>query len=399
VPSSVGTPWEILYALDELVFNQRRAAYSDTAAARYSVPWISLVLDRDARLVRRTLLDLQNSEAFPETVFTVPISGTTTLVDAETAVARYTAALEWFDQHGHLIIGNGPFFLARYDPPAQFAELNAFRDPNYPFTAVDFYRGTPQLVEFSETNAPELAAGEPYEATITLTGPGTLGVRYLLVDPAAGEVVAQGEAESTGEGSFTVALTGEQTAELEEPLYRLVLAGYSDQMAQMAERTIDLEAGLFGLFGDEGGESEAAAAAEITETEETTDTAAISENEAITDTEASTSTTATTETAEITATDDLSASVATTETQEATETEGVTTTNEVTATEAVTEETEAEATAAEEPAATDTPAIAEAAAAAETAVESGGANTTLYVGIAAVAILAVGAFLFMRRRT
>ena len=36
-------PWEVLAAMDDLVFDQRRAAYSDTAAARYDVPWLSLV--------------------------------------------------------------------------------------------------------------------------------------------------------------------------------------------------------------------------------------------------------------------------------------------------------------------------------------------------------------------
>ena len=36
IPSGLSTPWEMLYAMDELVFGQRRAAYSDTAAARYN---------------------------------------------------------------------------------------------------------------------------------------------------------------------------------------------------------------------------------------------------------------------------------------------------------------------------------------------------------------------------
>ena len=42
-PTSFSMPWEILAAMDDVVFEQRRAAYSDTAAARYSVPWLSLV--------------------------------------------------------------------------------------------------------------------------------------------------------------------------------------------------------------------------------------------------------------------------------------------------------------------------------------------------------------------
>ena len=55
-------PWEVKAAMDDLVFEQRRAAYSDTAASRYSVPWLSLVLRRDAGLVDRTLRELERDE-------------------------------------------------------------------------------------------------------------------------------------------------------------------------------------------------------------------------------------------------------------------------------------------------------------------------------------------------
>jgi len=242
-PSGVGTPWEILYALDNLVFKQRRAAYSDTAAARFSVPWISLVLDRDARLVRKTLLDLSKVKTLPDNIFKLP-GAAASLVDADIAAARYQATLDWFDQYKHLIISNGPFFLARYDPPAQFAELDAFRDPNYPFTPADLYKGAPQLIEFADTEADSIVLGEPYEATVTLEGPGTLGVRYLFSDAATGAIIAQGEAEETGANQFSVNLDADQTLELDIGLYQLSLAAYSDQLAQMSERRIEVEADL-----------------------------------------------------------------------------------------------------------------------------------------------------------
>ena len=67
--------------------------------------------------------------------------GDRTLVTPEEAVARYEAAQEWFDDKEHLVISNGPFYLEQFDPPAQFAELVAFRDPSYPFKPGDLYRG------------------------------------------------------------------------------------------------------------------------------------------------------------------------------------------------------------------------------------------------------------------
>ncbi|MEZ4680732.1 MAG: ABC transporter substrate-binding protein [Caldilineaceae bacterium] len=267
VPSSVGTPWELLYALDDVVFNQRRAAYSDTAAARYNVPWISLVLDRDARLVRRALLDLQRNEITPDSVFTLP-GADEPLVDTATAVERYQAVLDWFDEHGHMIISNGPFFLARYDPPAQFAELDAFRDENYPFTAADLYKGIPHLISFSDLDAGTIVVGEPYAATVAVDGPGKLAVRYLFIDAASDKIIEQGDATDNGDGTFTVALDADLTNELELGLYNLSLAAYSDELAQMTERTLELEVSL---FGDEaGGSSDTSAADQQIDAEPTT---------------------------------------------------------------------------------------------------------------------------------
>ncbi len=68
-PVSFDMPWELKAAMDDLVFEQRRAAYSDTAASRFSVPWLSLVLERDAGLVDRTLREMEREETVPAGVF------------------------------------------------------------------------------------------------------------------------------------------------------------------------------------------------------------------------------------------------------------------------------------------------------------------------------------------
>ena len=251
IPSGLSTPWEMLYALDELVFSQRRAAFSDTAAARYNVPWISLVLDRDARLVRKAILDLRRTETVPEAVFTLPTEdGETVWVSSEEGAARYTAVLDWFDEKGHMVISNGPFTLERYDPPAQFAELAAFRDENYPFTASDLYRGLPDLIEYVEIEAPPIELGADFEVTLALEGPGNLSMRYLMIDTATGEIIQQGDAETLDPNWFAIRLTADTTAELDLGIYELVLVAYSDELARMAERRIELEADI-GIIEEE----------------------------------------------------------------------------------------------------------------------------------------------------
>lgn len=251
IPSGLSSPWELLYALDELVFNQRRAAYSDTAAGRYNVPWISLVLDRDARLVRKAMLDLRRTETVPMAVFTLPSAdGETRLVSREESVERYTAVLNWFDAKGHMVISNGPFTLERYDPPAQFAELTAFRDPNYPFSAKDLYQGMPHLIEYVESDAPPIGLADDYEATFTLDGPGTLAMQYLLTDAASGEIIQQGEAEPLDNNQFAVKLNAATTTQLDLGLYELILVAYSDELARMAERRIPLETDIALIIED-----------------------------------------------------------------------------------------------------------------------------------------------------
>ena len=60
-------------------------------AQRFSVPWLSLVENTDTRLVRRVLLNLQDTGAFPTAAFQV---GDTSLVSQEEALARYQATLD-----------------------------------------------------------------------------------------------------------------------------------------------------------------------------------------------------------------------------------------------------------------------------------------------------------------
>ena len=241
-PSSVGTPWELLYAMNELVFTQRRGAFSATTAARFKVPWISLVLDRDARLVRRVVQELSRKEQIPVAALTLP-GETEPLVDLTQAMEDYAGLLDWFEDKGHMVIGNGPFYLERYDPGAQYAELSAFRNENYPFTPSDLYIGEPELVSFQDIQVDELIVGEEYEVVLELAGPGEIAVLYIIKDPSSGEVLFSGNAQSSTEEDnvFTIVLSEADTADLEFGLLEITLAAYSDDLARVTQRQVEIE--------------------------------------------------------------------------------------------------------------------------------------------------------------
>jgi peptide/nickel transport system substrate-binding protein len=238
-PAGFGMPWEVLAAMDTLVFEDRRAAYSDTAAARYNVPWLSLVMRNDAGLVDRTLRQMAARDVIPPGYLEF---GGRSLVTTEEAVARYEAAQAWYDEYDHLVISQGPYVLTRFDPPAQFAQLDAFRDAAYPFTATDFSLGEPPQLAITPPEDAIIGVGQAVSLPVTVEGDGTLALSYLLLDPSTGAVVQQGAATPGGApGEFTVDLGEDVTANLFPGLYRLSLAASSDATALITERTIDVE--------------------------------------------------------------------------------------------------------------------------------------------------------------
>jgi peptide/nickel transport system substrate-binding protein len=237
----LATPWELQAAMNEVVFVNRQAAYSNTAAARYSVPWLSLVTEQDARLVTRVLRQFAREQTVPAGYFEI---GDRTLVTPEEAVARYEAAQAWFDQTNLLVISNGPFTLSRYDPPAQFAELDAYRDPAYPFHPGEWLFGVPERLAIQVAPPPPAFAGDTITVPVTVSGPGTIAVKYVLVDPAVGQVAASGDATPGDAGTFNVTLDSATTGNLFPSIYQLYLLASSDAIAQVAESRVDLEIGL-----------------------------------------------------------------------------------------------------------------------------------------------------------
>ena len=235
--SGITMPWEVLAAMDDMVFEQRIVAYSDTAAARFVVDPISLVLDRFARLTRNTLRDFAEDNRLPESEFSV--SGAS-LVSEEEASERYAAAIEWFAEKGHMVISNGPYSLETFDSSAQFAQIKAFRDPGYPFKPGDLYYGRPPALRITGVEGATLVEGSGMSATVAVDGPGELSVRYLFQDPATGEIIDSGLAQAESGGRFRVDVGADVAANLAGDLYYLYVAAYSDELSTLLEQRVDV---------------------------------------------------------------------------------------------------------------------------------------------------------------
>ncbi len=250
-PGSVTMPWEILAAMDRVVFEKRKAAYSDTASERFEVPWLSLALRDHAQLVRDEIEAMKDEGFLPQGFVTV---GGRSFVTPQEAQARYEAALEWFEQYGHMVISQGPYILARYDPEAQFAELRAFREETYPFKPGDWYFGEPESVEVKEVEVEAvdlvevneiLPIGRETRIVVAIEGPGQLQARFALRDAATGEVLLSGPAELK-DGQAIVILPADLTQGLVEgALYELLIAANSVESAVVTEHRLTLVAEPF----------------------------------------------------------------------------------------------------------------------------------------------------------
>jgi len=141
-----------------------------------------------------------------------------------------------------MVIGNGAFMLTSFDAAAQFAQLDAFRDPTYPFKPGDFYYGWPEEVDIVDVSVEPVTTGEAAVFTVELLGPGTLSSKYLVQDPETGEVLRVGDAVEVTPGTFEIRLPREFTYLLEPGSYDLVVAGISDETAFVSDRREIFEA-------------------------------------------------------------------------------------------------------------------------------------------------------------
>lgn len=130
-------PWEVLAAMDKVVFEDKALMYSRSASESFGVPWMSVNLKDHASIVNGAQDDLDYSDL--ASIFTV--SGTVYATEYDLA-ERVDAAHNWFNEYEHLVISDGPFYLNEFNAPEGYADLRAFRDPSYPFSKGDWYYGT-----------------------------------------------------------------------------------------------------------------------------------------------------------------------------------------------------------------------------------------------------------------
>jgi hypothetical protein len=121
-PPWSATPWELTVLMEEAV-TRGLAAFSQAEARRRGVPWLDLVRNRKLNDALALLADAFERRAYvPEA-----LRG---LVTDEQARQRWAALRRFHRTHGHFLVTNGPYRLAKWAPDS--VVLAVFRDLTYP---------------------------------------------------------------------------------------------------------------------------------------------------------------------------------------------------------------------------------------------------------------------------
>ena len=174
-----------------------------------------------------------------------PVIGSVDLADAA------KKALNFYKEYGHLVISNGPFYIAKYNPTELYLELKAFRDPTYPFTP-DYWRNKLILstLFIQEVSLPtQILAGQSIPVTVKVgenvqfpeTEKGTRPAEFAYVDVALiapdGTVVGVWSANKTDIGVWQATIPGSATKNLASGTYTIeIRIGREPGVYQVTEK-------------------------------------------------------------------------------------------------------------------------------------------------------------------
>jgi peptide/nickel transport system substrate-binding protein len=220
-------PWEVYEALAELVATGSASdeVYSFTPSE--GVEQVDLLRPSCVADIRAKLVEMKDNSHLPVSL--------KDYVTVEEAKAGYEAAIKWIDEKGHAFIGNGPFYMEKYDPTTNFIELTAFRDPEYPFTPdywPSVFATTTVRIDSVDVPAMYLRAKEEdmlikVQVSEVLYPEGTAKraeggeVSAMLITPT--EELSY-KAKFLGSGSFEVIIPAEAIKNLEEGSYTILIS-------------------------------------------------------------------------------------------------------------------------------------------------------------------------------
>jgi len=118
-------PWEITSAMEQAVMDGK-VSFSRSGATSKNVSWLSLIIPKDANIIKDYLQEFKDSNY-------IPASLKENYQNSEYFQNRYDSSIKWIEANNHAVISNGPFYLESYSPESRTITVSAFNDDSYPF--------------------------------------------------------------------------------------------------------------------------------------------------------------------------------------------------------------------------------------------------------------------------
>ncbi len=118
-------PWEITSSMEKAVMDGK-VSFSRSGATAKSVNWLSLIVPKDAEIIKENLQEYKNKEFIPNALKQNENS-------QKYYENRYESSIKWIEENNHAVISNGPFYLESYSPESRTIIVKTFDDESYPF--------------------------------------------------------------------------------------------------------------------------------------------------------------------------------------------------------------------------------------------------------------------------
>ncbi len=214
--------WDVI-ALGNLAEAAGELAYSSDKSGAKEVEWTSFVGGPSLEILKKHL-DQAETDKY------VPYAPTMSqYVTADEAAARYANLQKWYADHGHFIVGTGPYYLDKAFLTEKTLTLKRYE--GYPDLAERWSGfGEPMLAEAELDGAGQVKIGEEAAFDVYITyndqpypQADIKQVKFLLYN-AKNEVVLVGEAQAVADGQYQVILPADVTAKLEAGSNKLEVA-------------------------------------------------------------------------------------------------------------------------------------------------------------------------------
>ena len=197
-------PWEISSAMEKAVI-EGKVSFSRSGAISKNVNWLSLIIPKDAHIIKDYLQEFKDSNY-------IPASLKENYQNSQYFQNRYDSSIKWIEANNHAMISNGPFYFKSYSPESRTITVNAFDDDSYPFKVGEWAKfekaELPIITNIEMKNI--IQKGEKFEIRVETNHSDS--IRYFLMN-SQGKMILS-ETLGIDRNNITISVPSENSKDL-----------------------------------------------------------------------------------------------------------------------------------------------------------------------------------------